>query len=170
MLALLLLLVGCHETPRSEVEIPQEPPVTCTFNRGAWCLLTNSFGLSSEQRDPETDRWVWQISEPFWSDEPGYILENKNCKDRLATGANIRRMPDIEWRDSKWRVVRVALTKDCSLELLAPLREEVKLDMAASAIATHLAICIAGTECEKTLVAAEIFAKFKESAPQRHQR
>ena len=164
LLAFLVLLMGCHDGPRSGVDVPPEPPVTCTFNRTAWCLLTNSYDLGPGQLDPHTDRWVWRIAEPFWDDEAGFILESKSCEGRLATGASIRRAPDTEWRGRRWRVVTVALATGCSLELLAPPREEVRLDMAASAIATHLAICMTDMECEKTLVAAEVLAAFKEPA------
>lgn len=160
-LAILFLLLGCSESSRIERIATQEPPVKCTFKRDAWCLLTNSFNLGSEEFDRQENRWVWQISEPFWSDEPGFILEDPGCKGRQAVEVEIRRLQEAVWRDRRWRVVRVRLTPDCSLDLLAPRREEVRLDMASSAIATHLAICMEGMDCEKNLIAAEVYAAFK---------
>lgn len=142
---------------------PSEPPLKCEITRGAWCFLKSPYELnfSHAQNEPY---FIWVVSEGMWADEAGVILEDDGCVEQPAdTLEVIGGMRHVLWQETKWREVKVSLRKDgsCDLRLLVPLAENAPLDMAASALSTHISVCYRGEACAPNVVADVVYPFFR---------
>jgi len=151
-----VLSVSCDE-PRT-----REPPLECEIFRGAWCILSGSYELTLSHV-ANRPLYQWSMTESHWRSEAGLILESAFCPKRHADVIQVVRVSErFEWSGKHWRQVVVRLTSDgaCELQLLAPARELAPLDMAASALSTHIAACFVNKPCTDHLIADEVFGHF----------
>lgn len=145
--------------------VPGEPPLKCEISRGAWCFLKSPYKLtfSHAQNEPY---FIWTVSEDMWADEAGFILEDDGCADHPAdTLEVIDGMRSVLWRERQWREVKLRLREDgsCYLRLLVPPLENAPLDMAASALSTHISACYLGKPCAPNVVADVVYPFFRDT-------
>ena len=140
-----------------------EPPLKCEIRRGAWCFMKSPYRVtfSHAQNEPY---YVWIVSEDMWRNEEGVILEDEACAESPADTIDVKdSLTQVVWEGKNWRQVTLVLRKDstCNLRLLAPMKDEAPLDMAASALSTHISACYANTkDCTKDLVADRVYPWF----------
>ena len=141
----------------------EEPPIRCEITRGSWCILASPYQIMFSPV-PGTSLNQWTLSESYWHKEAAIILESTMCPDRKAEVLEIAETnPRFLWLGRYWRRVVVRLTTDgeCSLQLLAPTRSRAPLDMAVSAISTHVAACIDAKPCPEAIVGPTVYGVFR---------
>lgn len=162
-----LILCACHrgdEAENIDALSSSEPPIKCDISRGAWCFLRSPYTFTFFHAQDESFS-AWKVVEDHWSNEPGFVLEDNGCGDvGHADTLEVSVIPDgVAWSGQQWRGVLVKLRADgsCNLRLLAPLPSQAPLDMAASALSTHVAICYEDRACTPNVIADKVYQQFK---------
>lgn len=155
----ILLLVAISQSYQSEeLATVSEPPISCEFYRGAWCLLSAGESITFRPL-PNESRNLWSFSKGYWGGERAYIFEPDTCRKIKADQAiTLETKTDYIWQGKVWEklIISLSTTGQCNLELMYPNKDREVLGFAKSAVKTLVAICFDDQECEANILAGRL--------------
>lgn len=136
-----------------------EPPLRCTIDRTAWCIVE---GVGSVRFEPrKNDGWnKWKIYDAHWGKTVGIVLEKPGCNDRRADQIVISDVKlDVRRFGDRWNQVSVTLNKErsCELKIMSIATDKNFLAKAANSLSGSIAVCLVGERCSENILSPKIY-------------
>ena len=136
-------------------EIPPEPPLECTYDRGAWCLTG---GNPQVQTNIDVEgSTLWPFERSYWTEGAGFILEPATCSVAKSNRTEVLETNQpYSFDGKKWNTVVVRLNDDglCDLRLIVP-QTETGSSAVQRMLPTVIAICTEKMRCSNNLLASK---------------